>query len=154
MHTAGTSDIILTHRMNCPTYYLHFDPQISLSIIKKTSPNCVWMLVWRWPNDNAEADLIGLACSMRSGGPGRSSRPGCCRRGGFGRCSLLCSTESVTQTLHVEAHCFLCCRCCLQDVDQHLTEFLVGVTQNISKSSKNNYVRVKIVIVIYFVFNW
>lgn len=55
--------------------------------------------------------------------------------GGLGSCGLLLSTGS-RQTLHVEAHRFLRCCCGLQDLHQSLSEFLVGLTQNVSESSK------------------
>lgn len=84
--------------------------------------------------------LMLLACSMRSGRFCVNSLPGCSLCGGVGRCSLLYPTGGDTQTLHVEAHSFLrCCRS-LQDVNQHLTKFFVGLTQDVSESSKNSYV--------------
>lgn len=95
--------------------------------------NYIWTNVFRWvgfwtccPNRpaftlNYYLDMMLLACSMRS------------------RCSLLPSTGGDTQTLHVEAHSFLrCCRS-LQDFNQHVTKFLVGLTQDVSESS-NSYV--------------
>lgn len=85
-------------------------------------------------------DLMLLACSVWSTRLSVNSLPGLSLCGGEGGCSLLPSAGSLMQTLHVEAHRFL--RCCrgLQDVNQNLTEFLIGLTQDDSES-KNNYIK-------------
>lgn len=58
--------------------------------------------------------------------------PGICLCGGV----VQLSTGRGAQTLHVEAHGFLCRRRSLQNVNQHLTKLLVGATKEVSDRSR------------------